>query len=586
MSVTPSENEIRELILKYAAINASKYGKAEFKSVMGKIISERPELKAKARDIVPLVREIVEEFEALPSEEKKRLIEKYGEKEEVKEKKKLELPPLPNAEKGKVVMRFAPNPNGPATLGSARGMIVNGEYARVYDGKLVIRFDDTDPRTKRPMLEAYDWYLEDLEWLGYKADEVVYASKRIPVYYEHVEKLIEMGYAYACLCKRDEFKRYRDAGIECPHRNLSPEESMEVWQQMLDGKLEEGEAVIRIKTDMKHKDPAIRDWVAFRIIYESHPLVGDKYVVYPTLDFESAIEDHLCNITHIIRGKDLIDSERRQKYIYAYFGWEYPVTKHWGRVKIHEFGKLSTSTIRKEIEKGTFKGWDDPRVPTLRAIRRRGFESEAIRNFFLSLGVGENDVSVSMKNLYAENRKIIDEKANRYFFVEKPVLARIEGLETGELEVEVELPLNPAKGGIRRLKASSEVFISENDMQRFEEGDVVRLKEFCNVKLVDKEKNIFEFVGKEMEGAKKGKNIIHWLPPADSMECLVLGSERDYYGKVEKAVIKEKGKVVQFERFAFCRIEGVFSGIERGIGERGIEETETGELVRAIYTHP
>ncbi|RLI77172.1 glutamate--tRNA ligase [Archaeoglobales archaeon] len=566
------DTELRELVLKYAAINASKYGKADFKSVMGKIISEKPELKAKAKEIVPIVKEIVKEFEDLPEDERKKLMEKYGEEREERKEKEAILPPLPYAEKGKVIMRFAPNPNGPATLGSARGMIVNGEYAKIYDGKLVLRFDDTDPRTKRPMLEAYEWYIEDLAWLGYRADEVVYASKRISVYYEHVEKLIEMGHAYACLCKKDEFKRYRDSGIECPHRNLPPEESLDIWEKMLGGEFEEGEAVIRIKTDMKHKDPAIRDWVAFRIIFESHPLVGDKYIVYPTLDFESAIEDHLHGITHIIRGKDLIDSERRQKYIYKYFGWEYPVTKHWGRIKIHEFGKLSTSSIKKEIEKGTFTGWDDPRVPTLRALRRRGFESEAIKKFFLSLGVGENDISVSMKNLYAENRKLIDEKANRYFFVESPVLIEISGVEGVEGKNNIKLPLNPVKGGFRTLKASNRVYISENDLKRFEEGNVIRLKEFCNIRLIDKRNLEFKFAGWKIEGAKKGKNIIHWLPVEDSMDCVVLAPERDHSGKVERAVVNEVGKVVQFERFAFCRIEGV-------------ARNESSE-VRAVYTHP
>ncbi len=576
--------ELRELVLKYTAINASKYGKADFKSVMGKVISEKPELKAKAKEIVPVVREVVEEFENLSEDEKKRLMEKYKETEKREEKERTTtLSPLPNAEKGKVIMRFAPNPNGPATLGSARGMIVNGEYARIYDGKLVLRFDDTDPRTKRPMLEAYDWYLEDLEWLGYKADEVVYASKRIPVYYEHVEKLLEVGHAYACLCKKEEFKKYRDAGMECPHRNSPPEESLDIWEKMLEGKFDEGRAVIRIKTDMKHKDPAIRDWVAFRIIYESHPLVGDKHIVYPTLDFESAIEDHLCGITHIIRGKDLIDSERRQKYIYRYLNWEYPITKHWGRVKIHEFGKLSTSSIKREIEKGTFTGWDDPRVPTLRALRRRGFESEAIRRFFLSLGVGENDISVSMKNLYAENRKMVDEKANRYFFVENPILIEISGFQP---EGEVKLPLNPVRGGFRILKASNRVYISENDLKRFEEGEVIRLKDFCNLRLIDKLNHEFEFVGWEMKGIKKGKNIIHWLPVEDSMDCIILAPEGDYSGKVEKAVMSEVGKVVQFERFAFCRIEGLKEAEIENEKVKEIERIEPRKYVKAIYTHP
>jgi len=555
--------------MKYVVQNAAKYGKASDKAVMGKIMAELPELRNKAREVLELVRQCIAEFESLDDSTKTRLFEKYA-KEEKKEEKEHRLPELEGAEKGKVVMRFAPNPNGPATMGSARGIVVNSEYVKMYDGKFILRFDDTDPRTKRPMLEAYDWYLEDCEWLDAKPHEVIYASKRIPVYYAYIEKLLEMEKAYPCFCSRMDFKNYRNTGIECPHRNTPKEDALEIWQKMIDGAYREGEVVIRVKTDMQHKDPAIRDWVAFRIVYESHPLVGDAYHVYPMLDFESAIEDHINGITHIIRGKDLIDSERRQRYVYEYFGWEYPVTRYWGRVSIHEFGKLSTSTIRQAIEAGEFSGWDDPRLPTLRALRRRGFQPEAIRKFFVSLGVGENDVSVSMKNLYAENRKIIDPIANRYFFVWDPVKIRIEDVEPDELTKEVKFPLNPGKpeAGFRILKGSSEVYISRDDFERFSEGEIVRLKEFCNIRLNDKEKGVFSFVGWLPEGIKKGKNIIHWLPEGEAIPCVVLGIERNYEGFAERSAVKDVGKVIQFERFAFCRIESL------------------NEELKAVYTHP
>ena len=543
--------------MKYVVLNALKYGKPNEKAVIGKVIAENPEFKKNIKELIEIIRECIDEFNKLNDKEREKLFELYKE-EKGEKRKEISLPPLELAEKGKVVMRFAPNPNGPATLGSARGIVVNGEYTKMYNGKFIVRFDDTDPRTKRPMIEAYDWYLEDIEWLGYKPDEVVYASKRIPIYYEYIERLIEMGKAYACFCKREEFKKYRDSGIECPHRNLEPEKSLEVWEKMLEGAYSEGEVVIRIKTDMKHKDPAIRDWVAFRIIYEEHPLVGDRYHVYPTLDFESAIEDHICGITHIIRGKDLMDSERRQKYIYEYFGWRYPYVKHWGRVNIHEIGKLSTSHLKKEIELGKYEGWDDPRLPTLRALRRRGFEPEAIKRFFIALGVGENDVSISLKNLYAENRKIVDPKANRYFFVWDPVEIEIDLPE----EIEVELPLNPFKGSKRKLKGERIVYITKDDYERFK-GKVVRLKDFCNI-VLDKRA---EFISYQIKDAKKGKNIIHWLPKSFAIPCKVIG-EVSKEGFVEKNVLEDVGKVVQFERFAFCKIESFR------------------DSVIAVYTHP
>lgn len=535
---------MKELVMKHVAINAAKFGKPDEKAVIGKIIAENPELKSKISEVISVVRETIGEFNSMSDERKRDLIRKYFVEEKKEEKREKTLPPLEGAEKGKVVMRFAPNPNGPPTLGSARGIIINGEYVKMYDGKFILRFDDTDPRTKRPMLEAYDWYIEDTEWLGYKPDEIIYASKRIHIYYKYAKELVELGGAYVCFCKQEEFKKLKDQGIECPHRNKSVEENLDDWEKMLEGKFDEGEAVLRIKTDIKHPDPAVRDWVAFRIIYESHPLVGDSYFVYPTLDFESAIEDKLCETTHILRGKDLADSEKRQRYIYNYFGWKYPITKLWGRVNIYEFGKLSTSGIKREIEAGKYSGWEDPKLPTVRALRRRGIEPEAIRKFYLSLGIGENEVWISTKNLYAENRKIVDEKANRYFFVWDPVEIEVDGLPEEKV---IKIPLNP-KGNERLLRGEKKVMITREDFEKFR-GQVVRLKDFCNI-LLDKKAKFISF---EIGNVKKGK-ILHWLPLSESVPCKILG-EVEAEGFCEVNAKNDLGKVVQFERFAFCRIE-------------------------------
>ncbi len=563
---------MKEVVMKYVVQNIARYGKANEKAIMGKVMAEKPELRERAKEVIQTVKECIDDFEKLDPAQKKELFEKYKEEREKKKVEDKTLSPLKNAEKGKVTMRFAPNPNGAATLGSARGIVVNSEYVKNYDGSFILRFDDTDPRTKRPLLEAYDWFLEDCEWLNAKPDKVLYASKRIPVYYDYMDKLLEMGHAYPCFCSQQDFSHYKRQGEDCPHRNVAVEDALDMWHKMLEGDYHEGEVVIRIKTDMNHRDPAIRDWVAFRIIYEDHPLVGDNYHVYPMLDFESAIEDHLNGVTHIIRGKDLIDSERRQEYVYHYLGWDYPQTKHWGRIKIQDFGKLSTSEIFKEIEAGRYGGWDDPKLPTVKALRRRGFDPQALRKFFIAQGVDENDVSVSMKNLYAENRKVVDFDANRYFFVWQPVEVKIEGMEVKEpTEItEVSLPLNPQKQdtGYRKLSGSSKVFLSRSDMDRFEEGEVVRLKDFCNIRIEDKEEGLAQFVTSGLEEVKKGKNIIHWLPEEDAIPCVVYGVERDYSGYAEKNALNDLGKVVQFERFSFCRLESF------------------DKALRAIYAHP
>ncbi|RQW78934.1 MAG: glutamate--tRNA ligase, partial [Methanothrix sp.] len=314
--------DTRELIEKYALQNAVKYKAApNAGAVMGKLMGEHPELRARAKEVSPLVKEVLAEIEKTSPEEWQKRLEAIAPELIVELSIKKEpdkgLPALDGAEKG-VVMRFAPNPNGPPTLGSARGIIVNSEYVKKYGGKFIIRFDDTDPVKKRPMPEAYGWYLEDCNWLDAKPDLVITASERIDRYYPIAEELIRRGGAYVCACPQAVFKEHKDKGIPCEHRDQSIDQNLELWKQMLDGRLAEGQAVLRVKTDMSHKDPAIRDWPAFRIVTTPHPLVGDKYRVWPLLDFESAVEDHLLGTTHILRGKDLADSGSRQRYLYQY----------------------------------------------------------------------------------------------------------------------------------------------------------------------------------------------------------------------------------------------------------------------------
>jgi glutamyl-tRNA synthetase len=443
---------------------------------------------------------------------------------------------------------------------------VNSEYVKKYEGKLILRFDDTDTQTKRPMLEAYDWYIEDCNWLGAKPDEIIIASDRIPLYYEQARKLIEGGNAYVCFCESETFKKLKDAKEPCPHRDTSPQKNLEHWDKMLSGGYPEKSAVLRIKTDITHKDPALRDFGAFRILKMPHPRqeVGDKYIVWPLLDFEGAIEDHLLGTTHIIRGKDLMDSEKRQTYIYKYLGWDYPITTHWGRVKMHEFGKFSTSGLRRAIEEGEYDGWDDPRLPTVRAIRRRGIQPEAVRKFMIDMGVGETDISISLDTLYAENRKLVEPKANRYFFVWDPVELEI----TGTDPCTANPPLHPTESrGCREIDVSTKVLVCREDVEKLTEGSKVRLKDLYNVEITSMEPLQANYLNDAIESAKKEKmKIIHWAP-VDGVPVKVLSPDGEFKGIGEKQITAELDKVVQFERFGFCRIDSV------------------GEEVVAYYTH-
>ncbi|MBN2110795.1 MAG: glutamate--tRNA ligase [Methanosarcinaceae archaeon] len=558
--MTLTEDDKRA-VEKYALQNAVKYGQApQIGAVMGRVMGECPHLRSRAKEVTPYIQEILAEVAGEKPDQWRSRLEQLAPEliEELCIRKEPDkgLKDLDVEEGQQVVMRFAPNPNGPPTLGSTRGIVVNSEYVKRYGGKFIIRFDDTDPQTKRPMLEAYDWYIDDCKWLGAEPDEVVIASDRIPIYYEYAKLLIEMGHAYVCFCNGAEFKKLKDSKQACPHRNTSPGENLEKWEKMLSGEYEEKTAVLRIKTDIQHKDPALRDFGAFRIIRTPHPRpeVDDKYCVWPLLDFEGAIEDHELGMTHIIRGKDLMDSEKRQGYIYSYLGWTYPKTTHWGRVKIHEFGKFSTSGLRHAIEEGEYSGWDDPRLPTLRALRRRGIMPEAIRKFMIDMGVGETDISISLDTLYAENRKIIDPKANRYFFVWDPVHIEIKGRE----HCIATPPLHPTEDrGNREIEAGPQLYICREDADKLTAGSKIRLKELCNIEITSLEPLQASYLDDSIGSVKKEKvKIIHWAP-ADGIPVTVLSPDGEFRGIGEKQIATELDNVVQFERFGFCRVDDV-----------------------------
>lgn len=448
------------------------------------------------------------------------------------------------------VLRFAPNPNGPLTIGHARGVVVNSYLARKYDGRFILRFDDTDPRTKRPLAEAYDWIIKDCQWLGATPDEIVKASQNMDTYHEIAKKLIYGGHAYVCVCQRQAFKTSKAQGIECPCRKNSIDKNIELWD-MMHRDIKEGDAVLRIKTDMRHPDPALRDWSAFRIIDSEHPLTGDRYRVWPLLDFESAIEDHIRGVTHIIRGIDLMDSGLKQRFLYGYLGWEYPKTILWGRLSIEDIGKFSTSQMAQDIISGKYTGWDDPALPTLRALKRRGIAPESIRDFMLGLGLSNNAVSISLENIYSVNRKRLDSLVNRYFFISEPVRLHVDGIPGRTIR----MPLHPSfkDRGVRQQCMSEKtcLYISRSDAD-FERQEIVKLMGLpcIEVTSVDDDAVHARYVCQSHKKARKIQCV------QDYVACTIIRPDGRDEGFCETECAKlDVGTVVQFERYGFARLE-------------------------------
>ena len=545
--------EVVAAVRKFALQNALEYnGQGQVGSVLGRLLSERPELRGEAKRLMGIVSQEVESANAMALDEGVDAVRSELERsapdalEREKHRKIEGLKELPG-DTSSVVLRFAPNPNGPLTLGHSRGVVINSEYAKMHDGKVVLRFDDTDTRVKPPIPAAYHWIEDEYEWLaGRPADIIVRASDRMPVYLEFARKLLAEGHCYVCRCSAEEFRKYRESKEDCPCRSKDISENLSDWDSMNDGSYGEGDAVVRVRTEMTLPNPALRDWPALRIQHSPHPIVGDRYRVWPLLDFQSAIEDYEQRVTHIVRGKDLMDSTRKQTLLYEHLGWTYPQTLYWGRVKVHEFGGFSTSSMRASIEAGERGGWDDLRLPTIQSLRRRGFDAQALRDFWIELGVTQKDISVSMQTIESMNSSAIDAKTERRSFVANPVCLEIEGIEGTIVE--------PAKhpdgeiSGARKWTLSNSVYIQESDF-----GNVkLRLKEFADISISESHASV-DSIDRSDE-----RPIVQWLPENLGREAVLHIPEGEDVLAIEGLIENYElrvGNVYQLERVGFAVLE-------------------------------
>jgi glutamyl-tRNA synthetase, archaeal and eukaryotic family len=581
--------ELEDFIFKKALSNAYKHnGKAETQAVLRKILFKYPELRPKVRELILKINEVVSKINQLSIEEQYNyLVALYPEelKEEKIQAKALELPPLPNAEKYKlIVTRFAPNPDGPLHLGNIRAALLSHEYARKYKGRFIIRFEDTDPRTKKPILNLfedeksdYEYILRDLEWLYIIPDEIYIQSDRLKIYYDIAKEIIKKGGAYLCFCDQEKIKRYRNEGIPCEHREKSVEENLEQFDKSIKGDFlnTKNPPVLRIKTDIKHPNPSVRDWIAFRHINPSiypHPRIKKirEYLGYdpsfwPTYNFSVSVDDHLMNITHVFRAKEHIVNTVKQSYIYKWMGWNEPESIHYGRINFENV-VLSKTRIREMIKEGKLEGYADPDLATILSLRKRGFLPDTIREVILELGVKPVEAKISLENLYSINRKKIDSIANRYFFVYQPQEVYL----INDKEIIVKRQLHPSRNEYFELKLKPsnsfiKIYVCKNDLENVKE---VRLIEIGNVKIMNENGKIFaKFIDDQsIEYARKNSlNFIQWVYDEFKVNALVkcpssLSKDKKIFGYAEKEVMNLKiGTLIQFLRFGFVKLDEILS---------------------------
>ena len=546
-------------------------GKAQYEAVISKLVGSRPELRSQIKSLISEIKAVVQQINALSPADQKSLLEELAPGEVAPKKHVAEhrLPPLEGAMHGKVVTRFPPEPNGYPHIGHAKAAIIDEEYARMYGGILILRFDDTNPLKEK--LEYYNAITEGLKWLQIKPDVTKNTSDDIELLHNYGRKLIELEGAYVCTCSQEIIHDLRSKGFACECRH-DPSTATERSEKFFHGSYEQNEAIVRFKGDMGDQNTAMRDPTLFRIIDFDHPRLANRVRVWPTYDFAAPIEDSIDGVTHALRTKEY---ELRNALYFAILdrlGLRKPYLMEFSRLEFEGI-PVSKRKIGPLIENGMIKSWDDPRLPTLAALKRRGFVPEALRKFVLSLGFTLAETKPPFESLEAYNRKIIDPISLRLFFVKNPVAVHVRGGR--EMEVVLKNHPTDSRLGTRRLKVGNRFYITDDDAKGLKVGDEIRLIELYNIKVtnIDWKNDTISLITAEVGGDEIRQSMpkVQWIANNDIVDYKVMIpkelyiSEEEYntnsleiaQGFVESFVSRlERGTQVQFVRFGFCKIDG------------------------------
>ena len=401
-----SNDEIHRLVYAIALKNASEHsGKTNVNTVLSRILSLKPELKRDLKTLMEEVRTEVDSVNKLDLEKQRKFLNEINSIDSQFDSKskhdQMDSHPLPELQMTgtQVVTRFPPEPNGYPHIGHAKAVIIDEEYARIYGGKLILRFDDTNPLNEK--LEYYEAIKNDLDWLGVKPDIVKNTSDDILVLHDYGKKLTTSGNAYVCTCDSNKIRKLRMQQVECPCRDYidDKEQNIERLDKIFDGTYHQNEAIIRFKGNMNDNNTVLRDPTLFRIIESPHPLLGEKVQVWPTYDFAAPVEDSLDGVSHTLRTKEYELRNALYLDILDRLELRKPIVVEFSRLEFENM-PVSKRKIKLLIDDGLITGWDDPRLLTLSAMRRRGYDPKAIRSFVLSLGLTLAETKPPFKTLF------------------------------------------------------------------------------------------------------------------------------------------------------------------------------------------
>ncbi|MFH1429494.1 MAG: glutamine--tRNA ligase/YqeY domain fusion protein [Candidatus Margulisiibacteriota bacterium] len=441
-----------------------------------------------------------------------------------------------NKNAGKVITRFPPEPNGYLHIGHAKSICINFGTAADYNGVCHLRYDDTNP--SKEDIEYEESIARDVKWLGFEwGKNIFYASDYYEKIYEYAIQLIKAGKAYVCGLNADQIREYRgtltQAGKDSPDRHRSVEENLELFEKMKNGEFEEGQYILRAKIDMSSPNINMRDPAIYRIRKLTHNRTGNKWCIYPMYDFAHCISDMIEGITHSICTLEFED----HRPLYDWFLDElktpcHPQQIEFARLNIN-YTVMSKRKLLQLVEEGLVNGWDDPRMPTLAGMRRRGYTPAAIRNFCEGIGVAKANSTVDIALLYYYLRDDLNKTANRVMAVIDPVKVIIDNYPDGQVE-ELDAENNPedTNGGTRKIPFSKVLYIEKEDFRedppkkyfRLFPGGEVRLKHAyyitCNSIVKDEQTGEIKEVHCTYDPATRGgwsddgrrvKGTLHWV---------------------------------------------------------------------------
>lgn len=459
---------------------------------------------------------------------------------------------------GKVRTRFPPEPNGYLHIGHSKAIMVNFGYAKYHDGVCYLRFDDTNPEAEAP--EYFESIKRMVSWLGFTPWKITYSSDYFDQLYSLAEALIQNGKGYICHCTAEEIRAGR--GIKedgtpggersaCIHRNRSIEDNLKEFRKMRDGFYKPGEAILRMKQDLTSPSPQMWDLIAYRVLNAPHPRTGSKWKIYPTYDFTHCLVDSFENITHSLCTTEFYLSRESYEWLCDQVGVFRPTQREYGRLNITGT-ILSKRKIAKLVESKYVRGWDDPRLFTLEAIRRRGVPPGAILSFINTLGVTTSTTNIQVVRFESAIRKYLEDTTPRLMFVLDPVEVVVDNLPEGYEEL-VTIPFRPGSPefGERTVPFTNRFFIERSDFSEItDDSEFFRLTPKQPVGLIKVPHTVsFKSMEKDSNGKivrihahydnepkettpKKPKTFIQWVPVSQKYNSPIEVAETRVYNQL------------------------------------------------------